>query len=184
MGLIAYARVSTDEQRLDLQLDALKDAGCEKIFTDQGVSGAKTSRPGLDAALEYIREGDTLVVWRLDRVSRSLVHLLRLVEDLDQRGVHLRSLSESLDTSGPTGRFTLQILGSVAQLERDLVRERTNAGLASARRQGRVGGRPRALTETQVAVARAERLAGRSVKAIAGDLSVGVSTLYQALTEA
>lgn len=183
MALIGYARVSTAEQSLDLQRDALKAAGADRIFEDLGVSGSKASRPGLDAAMEYLRAGDTLITWKLDRVSRSVPHMLQLVEALADRGIGFKSLTESIDTSGPAGRFTLVILSAVAALERDLIRERTKAGLDAARRQGRVGGRPRVLTPTQVAVARAERAAGTPVAKLAADLSIGTATLYRYLDD-
>lgn len=149
--LIGYARVSTDDQTLDLQLDALQAAGCEsrRIYTDQ-VSGAKTDRPGLTKALDMLREGDTLVVWRLDRLGRSLPHLLEVAENLKSRHIGFKSLTESIDTTTPTGELIFHIFGALAQFERNLIRERTNAGLAAARARGRVGGGKHLLGPKQV----------------------------------
>lgn len=140
---IGYARVSTVEQNLDLQLDALKVAGCEKIYTDE-ISGSIADRPGLTKLKnEILRKGDTLVVWRLDRLGRSLKHLIRWIQDLKEMGVAFQSLQESIDTSTATGELIFHIFGSLAQFERNLIRERTKAGLQAARARGRVGGRPR-----------------------------------------
>src|SRR5437868_5612677 len=150
---IGYARISTGEQTLDLQLDALKAAGCDKVFTDTA-SGAKTERPGLSDALSHVRPGDVLVVWRLDRLGRSLRDLIDRLLELDQRGVGFKSLTESIDTTTPGGKLIFHIFGALAEFERDLIRERTNAGLAAARARGRLGGRKRALqTEKQLALA-------------------------------
>ncbi len=146
---IGYARVSTDDQTLDLQTDALKKAECWRIYTDQ-VSGAKTERPGLAKALDALREGDTLVVWRLDRLGRSLPHLIQVVEDLKRRNIGFKSLTESIDTTTPAGELIFHIFGALAQFERNLIRERTNAGLAAARARGRFGGGQRKLTPNQV----------------------------------
>src|ERR671914_1917590 len=140
---IGYARVSTDDQTLDLQLDALKAAGCEQIFTDR-VSGVRAERPGLINALDHLRSGDTLVVWRLDRLGRSLPHLIETVTALAGRGVGFKSLTESIDTTNTGGRLIFHIFGALAEFERDLIRERTRAGLTAARARGRKGGRPRA----------------------------------------
>lgn len=137
-------RVSTAEQDLSLQLDALKEAGCEKIYEDR-VSGAKTDRPGLQEALAYLRKGDTLVVWRLDRLGRSLKHLIETVNELEERGIGFQSLQESIDTTTSSGRLIFHIFGALAEFERNLIRERTQAGLVAARARGRKGGRPRAL---------------------------------------
>jgi DNA invertase Pin-like site-specific DNA recombinase len=140
--LIGYARVSTLEQRLDLQQDALRDAGCERIFTDT-VSGAKNERPGLTAALSACRAGDILVVWKLDRLGRSLAHLVETVQALAAGGIGLRSLQEQLDTTTSGGKLIFHIFASLAEFERDLIRERTNAGLVAARARGRKGDDPR-----------------------------------------
>jgi DNA invertase Pin-like site-specific DNA recombinase len=141
---VGYARVSTQEQNLSLQKDALKKAGCGKIFHDQ-VSGAKVKRPGLQEVKAYARESDTLVVWRLDRLGRSLNHLIETVTALEERGVGFQSLQESIDTTTSGGRLVFHIFGALAEFERNLIQERTRAGLAAARARGRQGGRPRAL---------------------------------------
>jgi DNA invertase Pin-like site-specific DNA recombinase len=148
--LIGYARVSTSDQNIDLQIDALKKAGCEKIYTDHGVSGSKMDRPELNRALEICRSGDTLVVWRLDRLGRNLSHLVEVVTGLKDKGIGFKSLQETIDTSSANGVLIFNIFCSMAQFERDLIKERTNAGLAAARARGRVGGRKPLLTETQV----------------------------------
>jgi DNA invertase Pin-like site-specific DNA recombinase len=143
--LIGYARVSTTDQTLDLQKDALKKAGCERIFTDTA-SGAKQERVGLDEALSYVRKGDTLVVWRLDRLGRSLPHLIETITGLENRGIGFKSLTESIDTTTSGGKLVFHIFGALAEFERDIIRERTQAGLTAARSRGRKGGRPKALT--------------------------------------
>jgi len=150
--LIGYARVSTDDQNLDLQKDALTSAGCERIIEDK-ISGAKADRPGLKAAIDYARAGDTLVVWRLDRLSRSLKDLIELVSVLNSKGIDLKSLHESIDTSTSSGKLIFHIFGALAEFERNLIRERTNAGLSAARARGRKGGRPKTLDEDQRALA-------------------------------
>lgn len=183
MALVGYVRISTADQRADLQRDQLQAVGVAKIFEDIGVSGTKTSRPGLDAALEYLREGDVLVTYKLDRVSRSVSHMIQLVEELTGRGIGFRSLTEAIDSTGPAGRFVLLVLSGIASLERDILRERTKAGLDAARARGRVGGRPAALNPTQIAVARAQREAGVPVTQISRQLGVGSSTLYRHLTK-
>jgi DNA invertase Pin-like site-specific DNA recombinase len=147
--LIGYARVSTTEQILDLQLDALEQIGCSKIFTDT-ISSAKAERPGLMDALAYVREKDTLVVWRLDRLGRSLKELIEIIKDLNNRNIDFKSLTEHIDTSTPEGKLIFHIFASLAEFERDLIRERTKAGLQAARARGRLGGRPKALTSKQV----------------------------------
>ena len=151
--LIGYARVSTLEQNLDLQIDALQKAGCDKIFTDK-MSGAKT-RPGLDEALAFLRPGDVLVVWKLDRLGRRTVKLIQLIEELKVRGIGFKSLSNAIDTTTPEGMFIYRISSSFAELERDLARERTMAGLTAARARGRSGGRPRKLNGKQADMAAA-----------------------------
>ena len=142
--LIGYARVSTDDQNLDLQKDSLTNAGCDRILEDR-LSGAKAERPGLKVALDYARQGDVLVVWRLDRLSRSLKDLIELVSLLESKGIGLKSLHESIDTSSSSGKLIFHIFGALAEFERNLIRERTHAGLQAARARGRKGGRPRAL---------------------------------------
>ena len=147
--LIGYARVSTIDQNLDLQLDALKKLGCEKLFEDK-VSGSKTERPGLSRALEDLRSGDTLVVWKLDRLGRSLRNLIELINELHTRKIMFRSIQDGIDTSNPIGQFFFHITGAFAELERSLIKERTNAGLTAARARGRTGGRKPSLNNKQI----------------------------------
>ena len=147
--LIGYARVSTEEQNLALQQDTLKQAGCSRIFTDH-ISGTKEMRPGLTEALSHLRKGDTLVVWRLDRLGRSLHHLIETVKDLQEKGVGFKSLTEAIDTTTSGGKLVFHIFGALAEFERELIRERTKAGLTAARSRGRTGGRRKALTYKQV----------------------------------
>src|SRR5215470_1679891 len=154
--LVGYARVSTQDQNPDLQLDALKAAGCKKIFVEKA-SGAQRDRPELADALEYLREGgdDALVVWRLDRLARSLGQLISTIEDLDRRKIGFRSLTESIDTTTAGGRLVFHIFGAMAEFERSVVRERTRAGLEAARARGRKGGRPVALNSKDIPAAKA-----------------------------
>jgi len=144
---------STQEQTLDLQLDALKSAGCSKIFTDKA-SGASQERAGLDEALSHLRDGDSLVVWRLDRLGRSLKHLIQTVTSLNDRGVGFQSLHEHIDTTTSGGKLIFHIFGALAEFERDIIKERTNAGLAAARSRGRRGGRRKSLTPKEIALAK------------------------------
>src|SRR3954467_11403085 len=147
--LIGYARISTQDQNLDLQRDALTKAGCEQIYTDR-VSGTKASRPGLTEALSHLRSGDTLVVWRLDRLGRSLRHLIDTVTGLQERGIGFKSLQESIDPTTSGGKLVFHIFGALAEFEREIIRERTNAGLQAARARGRNGGRTKELTKKQI----------------------------------
>src|SRR3990170_7616784 len=140
---IGYARVSTEEQTLELQKDALTAADCSRIFSDVA-SGANTERQGLAEALNFVRSGDTLVVWKLDRLGRSLKHLIETIRDLEQRQVSFKSLTENIDTTTSGGKLVFHLFGALAEFERDLIRERTQAGLAAARARGRMGGRPKA----------------------------------------
>lgn len=149
---VGYARVSTLDQSLNLQIDALKREGCDRIFTDEGISGSKRERPGLDEALTFIREGDTLVIWKLDRLGRSLSHLLEIIEGFKKRGVHFRSIQDSFDTATAAGKMIFSVMGAMAEYERNLTHERTMAGLASARARGRMGGRPYKLTEADIKI--------------------------------
>jgi DNA invertase Pin-like site-specific DNA recombinase len=181
--LIGYARVSTADQTLALQEDALRQAGCDKIFRDV-ISGAAAERPGLAEALAYARPGDVLVVWKLDRLGRSLAHLIDLVQQLDTRGIGLHSLHEQLDTTSAGGRLIFHLFGALAEFERALIRERTVAGLAAARARGRVGGRPRRLTCEQVAMARRLIADGAAVVQVAAAFHVHRTTLYRALRTA
>lgn len=177
---VGYARASTADQSLNLQIDALQKAGCEKICSDQGISGAKSDRPGLNEALEYVRKGDTLVIWKLDRLGRSLKHLIEVVEALGEQGVNFESLQDGFDTSTANGRLVFHIFCSLAQFERELTRERTMAGLASARSRGRMGGRPKQLEEAQVKVAIALANAGElNIKEICSQIDCSRSTYYR-----
>lgn len=180
--LLGYARVSTAEQSPDLQLDALRGAGCVRVWSDTA-SGALDDRPELTAVLDHLRGGDTLVVWRLDRLGRSLRHLIDTVERLEARGVGLRSLQESIDTSTPGGRLIFSIFGALAQFERDLIRERTRAGLAAARARGRTGGRPSVMTSAKLDAARSLRdQGGRPLAEVARAIGVSPTTLARHLS--
>ena len=179
--IYGYARVSTNDQTTDLQRNALERAGCDRILTDVA-SGARAYRPELDHMLDLLREGDTVVVWKLDRLGRSMRNLVDLMATFDERGVRLRSLTESMDTSTPGGALVFNIFGSLAQFERDLIRERTRAGLEAARARGRKGGRPAKLDGKQVREVR--RLYGSktvTVGQIAAMMHVGRSTVYRCL---
>ena len=175
---IGYARVSTEDQNLALQLDALKGAGCKRIFTDK-IGGARVTRAGLDQALSHVRDGDTLAVWKLDRLGRSVKGLVDLVEQLEHRKVHFKSLTDGIDTKTPAGRFFFHVMASLAQMERELIAERTSAGLAAARKLGRVGGRKRLMTDSKVASARKLLAAGAAPRDVAHDLGVSIPTLYR-----
>ena len=177
--LIGYARVSTEDQHFHLQIDALKKAGCEKFFTDE-MSGTKSERPGLSEALAFARAGDTLVVWRLDRLGRSLKDLIEKVEDLKQCQVQCRSLTENIDTSNSGGKFMFHVFSALAEFERDLIRERTMAGLTAARARGRLGGRPKVLTPDKLKLAASlMKDPSVSVKEICRNLGVSRTTLYR-----
>jgi len=178
--LMGYARVSTDAQTTRLQLDALKAAGCERIFEDKE-SGALRSRPKLDRAFAELNAGDTLVVWKLDRLGRSLRHLLEISETLRERGVSLRSLTEHIDTATAAGKMLYAVLGAVAQFERDVLRERTVAGMRAAKSRGEHIGRPLALKPAQVREARTMLARGESPSHVARVMRVGRSTLYRAI---
>ena len=185
--LVGYVRVSTADERqsTDLQRDVLRAAGVdERHVHEDRASGGRDDRPGLKACLEYLTSGDVLVVWRLDRLGRSLPHLVRIVADLRARGVGLRSLSETIDTTTATGELVFHLFASLAQYERALIRERVVAGLEAARRRGRRGGRPRRLDAERVAAARAMLAEGRSLAAAARVMGVPRSTLADALRRA
>ncbi len=178
--LIGYARVSTADQDLALQLDALQAAGCEKVFTDKA-SGAKGARPGLAEALAYAREGDHLVVWKLDRLGRTMKGLVDLAAELEGRAVELRSLTDGIDTRTPAGRFFFNIMAALSTMERELILERTRAGLDAARRAGRVGGRPRVMTPEKLTAARTLLEVGTPPPDVAQVVGVSVATLYRYL---
>lgn len=181
--LIGYARVSTDKQNLKLQKDALKAAGCEKIFKDVGSgSRVKDERPGLSKALKYIRKGDTLVVWMLNRLARSLKQLIELVNELQERNVGLKSIQESIDTTTSGGKLIFHMFGALAEFERDVIRERTKAGLAAAGARGRSGGRPEKLNKKQVALAKKlHKDKSYSIADICRTLGISKATLYRYL---
>src|SRR5688572_32296455 len=182
MALIGYARVSTHEQHLHLQQDALNAAGCLKIFTDM-ISGATKERKGLAEALNYVREGDTLVVWRLDRLGRSLKHLIETITELNNRNIGFKSLTENIDTTTSGGKLVFHIFGALAEFERDIIRERTQAGLTAARARGRLGGRPKAQTlNTSKKVALAQSLyddKNNTIEEICKTLHISRATLYR-----
>jgi DNA invertase Pin-like site-specific DNA recombinase len=177
--LLGYARVSTDQQDHALQLDALRVAGCDKLFVETA-SGTRTDRPELAKALEQARQGDMLVVWRLDRLARSLRHLIDIADDLNRRGVALKSITESIDTTTPSGRFMFNILGALSSMEREIIVERTRAGLIAAAARGRRGGRPAALDASKIRAAKAMLASGNmSAIEVAQQLGCAPSTLYR-----
>jgi DNA invertase Pin-like site-specific DNA recombinase len=177
--ILGYARISTDDQSLALQRDALTAAGAERIFEDV-VSGATASRPGLDALLAELRDGDTLVIWRLDRLGRSVLNLATLAEDLRRRGIALRSLTEGLDTGTASGRMVYSILAALAEYERELIRERVRAGMAAAKRSGLHVGRRRKMSSEHACDAAARLDAGEPARRVAAYFRVSEATLYRA----
>jgi DNA invertase Pin-like site-specific DNA recombinase len=179
--LIGYARVSKDEQNLDLQVDALTAAGVERIFRDKE-SGAKADRKGLAEALSHLRKGDVLTVWKLDRLGRSTIQLMMLLNDLHERGIDFKSLTEGIDTTTSFGRFFFTMSAALAQLERDRLIERTNAGLKAAKARGRTGGRKPKLTADQIEMAKGLLENGKPPRDVAKAFGVGRSTLYRALS--
>jgi DNA invertase Pin-like site-specific DNA recombinase len=181
--LVGYGRVSTQDQNPAMQEDALHAAGCDKIYLET-ISSGKRDRPQLAAALDYVRRGDTLVVWRLDRLARSLRQLISTVEDLAERGIGLKSITEAIDTSTPGGRLVFHIFGSIAEFERSLIRERTRAGVAAAKARGRVGGRPAKLNVEQVEHAKNLLAAGASVSSVARSMKVSRATLHRSIAMA
>jgi DNA invertase Pin-like site-specific DNA recombinase len=177
--LIGYARVSSKEQNLDLQTDALRKAGCERIFTDE-ISGLKKNRPGLDEALRQLRDNeDTFIVWKLDRLGRSVKGVITLIEDFEKRGIHFTSLTEGIETTTPAGRFFFHIMISLAQMERELLVERTKAGIAAARKRGKTPGRKRKMTSSKISMAIQSLRKGIPVKEVAESLHISVPTLYR-----
>ena len=182
---IGYARVSTDEQNLSLQLDALVAAGCERIYRDEGVSAVARERPEFMAAISALKPGDTLVIWKMDRAFRSLLDALRVLEELDQRGVNFHSLTDAIDTGTPMGRFVYQLRNAFSELERALIVERTKAGMEAARRRGVRIGRPRKLSQAQIEEARAALACGSTTLAsLALRFGVAPRTLLRALDDA
>lgn len=176
--LIGYARVSTQDQNLALQQEALKKTGCRPIFEDK-MSGARADRSGLASALETLQEGDTLVVWKLDRLGRSVKSLIDLVAGLKSRGIHFRSLTDSIDTATPSGRFFFHVMASLSQMERELMAERTRAGLEVARQLGRRGGRKRKMTDGKIESAKKLLANGVPPIEVASSLSISIPTLYR-----
>jgi DNA invertase Pin-like site-specific DNA recombinase len=176
--LIGYIRVSTSEQNTDLQRNALISANCDLILEDK-ISGKSRDRPGLKKALRALGRGDTLVVWKLDRLGRSMQHLVMLTEELRERGVNFRSLTDSIDTSTPMGRFFFHVMGALAEMERELIVERTRAGLAAAREKGRIGGRRRLMTPEITERARRMLAQGATLLQVSLVIGVSVKTLYR-----
>jgi DNA invertase Pin-like site-specific DNA recombinase len=176
--LVGYARVSTIDQNLDLQLSALKELGCQKLYQDQ-ITGTNANRPGLTSALEVLKENDTLVVWKLDRLGFPIKGLIDLVNQLYQNGIHFRSLTDNVDTSTPSGRLFFHIMASLAEMERELLAERTKASLASAKAKGRVGGRKRKMTQSKIESAKQLLSSGSLPKDVAQYLGISVPTLYR-----
>lgn len=181
--LIGYARVSTNDQNLDLQVDALTLAGCDRIFSDT-MSGAKDTRPGLGQALSHLRQGDTLIVWRLDRLGRSLNHLVSTVDNLSSQNILFKSLVEGIDTSTSIGKLHLGIFAALAEFERNLIRERTLAGLAAAKSRGRVGGRPKKQKDSVlVSVRHIATESNASITEVCADMGISKSTYYRRLKQ-
>ena len=176
--LIGYARVSTQDQNLTLQREALINAGCEKVFEDK-VSGTRADRPGLSKTLEMLREGDTLVVWKLDRLGRSVKQLVDMVSELNKQGIQFKSLTDSIDTGTTSGRFFFHVMASLAEMERELTIERTRAGLEVAKKLGRKGGRKPKMTDSKIESAKKLLSSGVPPKEVAKNLCVSVSTLYR-----
>ena len=176
--LIGYARVSTIEQNIRLQKDALLKAGCERIYEDKA-SGIKSKRLGLNTTLEMLRKGDTLIVWKLDRLGRSLKNLIELISDLNRKGIHFKSLTDSIDTNTISGRFFFHIMASLSEMERELIVERTRAGLEAARKMGRIGGRKRKMTDKKIISAKKLLSNGILPKDVADNLGVSIATLYR-----
>ena len=176
--LIGYARVSKEDQDLHLQINALEQLNCNKIFKDK-ISGTKKNRPGLDEALSYLRKGDVLAVWKLDRLGRSVKALVDLIIDLENKGIQFKSITDNIDTTTTSGRFFFHIMASLAQMERELIAERTRAGLKVARKLGRVGGRPKKMTQNKLQAAKELLKQGMLPKDVALNLEISVPTLYR-----
>lgn len=176
--IVGYARVSTSEQNISLQKEELKKYGAEKIFEDK-ISGSKKDRPGLNKMMEMIREGDTLIIWKLDRLGRSLKNLIEFVSQLNERGIHLKSITDSIDTSTASGKFFFHIMAALAEMEGALIRERTRVGLEAARRQGRFGGRKPLMTDSKLKAARKLLKSGELPRDVVRNLGVSLATLYR-----
>ena len=176
--LIGYARVSTKDQDLSLQIEALEKAGCDKIYKDK-ISSGQSSREGLNLAMEVLRNGDSLVVWKLDRLGRSVKELVNIINQLEKREVNFMSLTDKIDTSSTAGRFFFHIMASLAQMERELIIERTRAGLDAARQRGRIGGRKRQMTDSKIESAKKLLHDGIPPKEVAQNLGVSIPTLYR-----
>jgi DNA invertase Pin-like site-specific DNA recombinase len=181
--LIGYARVSREDQNLELQLQALEAAGCDRVFSDKK-SGAQKFRKGLEDAISHLRPSDTLVVWKLDRLGRTVKQLVDLVEELEEKDINFKSLKDNIDTTTSAGRFFFHLMASLAQMERELIVERTKAGLDAARKLGRVGGRRRVMTESKIKSAKRLLQSGMLPKDVAEDLGVSMATLYRWIPEA
>lgn len=181
--LIGYARVSREDQNLKVQLDALNAAGCERVFSDKR-SGALKERKGLEDALSHLRAGDTLVVWKLDRLGRTVKQLVDLVEELESQKINFKSVKDNIDTTSSAGRFFFHVMASLAQMERELIVERTKAGLAAARTLGRIGGRRRIMTDSKIKSAEKLLRSGMLPRDVATDLGISMATLYRWVPEA
>lgn len=175
---IGYARVSTKDQNLELQMNALNNEGCDKIYTDK-MSGTVKNRPGLDLCFDQLRKGDVFVVWKLDRLGRSVRHLVSFMNSLEEKEIDFKSIKDNIDTSTPSGRFYFHLMASLAQMERDLISERTKAGLDAARNKGRVGGRKRSMTDSKIKAAKNLLDSGSSYSDVAENLGVALPTLYR-----
>lgn len=181
--LVGYARVSREDQHLELQLDALQAAGCDRIFSDKK-SGTIKGRKGLEDALSHLRPGDTLVVWKLDRLGRTVKQLVDLVEELESKKINFKSVKDNIDTTSSAGRFFFHMMASLAQMERELIVERTKAGLDAARKLGRTGGRPRSMTDGKIRSAKKLLKSGMPPREVAEDLGISMATLYRWIPEA
>jgi DNA invertase Pin-like site-specific DNA recombinase len=176
---IGYIRISTESQKLDLQKDAMDKEQCDSVFEDT-MSGSKKSRPGLEKAIGYLRKGDTLVVWKLDRLGRSLKQLIDIINSLKERGIYFKSIQENIDTSSSGGKLIFHVFGALAEFERDLIRERTKAGLKAARERGRLGGRPKIMDEKKISMAKKlHEDSSNSINDICKTLSVSRATFYR-----
>lgn len=179
---IGYGRVSTPDQKIDLQIDALEKEGCDKIFTDVS-SGAKTKRPGLDEALSYLRKGDMLVVWKLDRLGRTVIQLIKQIKEFEDEGIEFKSLQESIDTTSAMGKFIFHVLSAITEMERGMMLERTHAGLQAARDRGKFGGRKRVITPAKAKKCYKLQQMGNSIEDIAAMMKCSKPTVYKHVAE-